>query len=195
MIFSFLIVFSFVALWYTVFNSVSLFSFCHYKLLYVRNWACSSWDQLQQAGIAGLIFHDRINSAVQHILEGNNTFVLNKLLHYLTVHKTNTRDLHVDPPDSTFSSREEEIFGRSLSECINRSSRVIEHFQGFDGHIIGTVEIIISNTKQAVQELADAGLDGQTFANIDESGTKSMLLFSSYCLIYLLTEIAPVRQS
>ena len=106
---------------YTIFNYAFLASFCRYKLPFIRDWMCSSWDQFERIEIEGFRADDAVYPALQPVLNDTNNFVSYELPFYLSRHETYIRAFRASLPGSTFSSSEEGIL-RTMLHGIHRSA-------------------------------------------------------------------------
>ena len=90
------------ALGYTVFNYAFLSNFCRYRLPFVRDWMCSSWDEVEKTRIEGFGADDTMCLAFQHVLDDASNYVSSELPFYLSRHKTNISAFRANLPAQRF---------------------------------------------------------------------------------------------
>ena len=183
------------AMAYTVTSTAFLSNFCQQDLPIIRNWICSSWDEVQrnihQSGSTNL------NSPFGNILHSEEKTMSYELPHHLACYQARVRSFRASLPEFEYSLGDQAYFGSKFGDFINQTSQTILTTQKFHSHIVGTITTHLSDTKFVVQKLGDDGFVSQVQVSVSVSGllARGMTHLNSWHLVYLPAGIEPFQTS
>ena len=163
------------ALGYTVFNYAFLSNFCRYRFPFVRDWMCSSWDEVEKTRIEGFGADDTMCLAFQHVLDDASNYVSSELPIYLCRYMTNIRAFRANLP----AQRSHQANKNSSSDASRNTS--IKAPKPFDmPRNFMPTSLALSNTASSIR----SGLF-----------SKLLMLILASMSIYLQMSTAPSRRA
>lgn len=188
------------AIIYTAGTNVFLASFCQHRLPFVRNWACSSWDELQRhrhqsQSVAGL------NDPLDNILHSDDKSMSFKLPHQISHYQTRARSLRARLPETHYPASDQKFFLGKLTEFIDLTMPTISNAQFFHAHMVGTIKYHVSNGNYVVQTIDDgkplAATSALTATSVSDDSllVRGMTWLDSWYMIYLPVGIEPIQET
>ena len=105
------------ALAYTIISTAFLFNFCQQDLSIIRNWICSSWDEVQRNSHSSASAN--LNSLFENILHSEKKTMAYELSHYIVCYQARVRSFRVSFFEFEYSLGDQAYFGGKFSDFIN----------------------------------------------------------------------------
>ncbi|KAG7001481.1 hypothetical protein G7Y79_00031g065960 [Physcia stellaris] len=182
------------AIIYTAGTNVFLASFCQHRLPLVRNWACSSWDELQRhrhqnQSVAGL------NDPLDNILHSGDKSMSFKLPHQIAHYSSRARSLRARLPATHYPASDQKYFQGKLTEFIDLTMPTISNAQFFHAHMVGTIKYHVSNGNYVIQTIDDGKPLAGTSVSDNSLLVRGMAWLDSWYMIYLPVGIEPIQET
>ena len=184
------------AMWYTYFSTLFYNSFCPYRFPFVRNYVCSTWDQLQSTPIR-IPTMTNLDAPFENVLQTDGKTISYKLPYHLGCYQTKIRGFRASLPITEYSAIDQSYFRDRFSKLINATHPTIDESQDFHTYLVQTIDMHLAGTKVVVQRMENGGLLDRTriVVHYENSWVQTVEWFNSWHLIYLPGGIAPIHRS
>ena len=179
---------------YTVTHDSFLNTFCPKKLPIVRDMLCSDWDELQLHRAAGEFESGHINEPFTAYLQNGNRTLSYELPYYLSHIESIIRSFRATLPESEYSAIEQEEFREQFTAYIDHSSVTVVAAQHFYAHIMGTIQLHVSDTNWLVRKLNTTGFSSNVTLHINGPLAQSMEFLESHHMVYLIGGLEPFKK-
>ena len=186
---SFLLLVQIAALIYTPLYHSYMSSFCQWSLPFVRNWMCSSWDDVQFW--EGFMSERSIGAPLENILSDELSAITYGLPHGLVRWETIVRSYRAELPESEYSSYDQEYFDTLFTAFVEESQNTTTYSHRFYHHMKGTIKEYLLETKWLIGYLDNAGLF-DTGSTVDSLSARLLAQLSSWNIIFLPGGIEPL---
>ena len=139
---------------------------------------------------------ENLSQRMSDIFDSGQTDISYELPYHIARYETNVRSFRASLPQSEYSPEDQRYFRAQFTDLISQASGAITNAQLFHVHVVGTINIYVSDTRYMIQKLNRSGLlsPSQTSSNVNGPLALGMTWLNDHRVVYLPAGIGPFQE-